>query len=123
MNLRALGCGLLAAATFVLIGVVAVWRAGAPAECPGALPYELPDQGRVTYEPIGTPMAEPVLDGADRPLERAPNPVSFGLASWTVYVPAGTAPTASGEPLPPRMVLDCQDGTYRTFQRRTSETP
>ena len=113
MNLRALGCGLLAAAAFVLIGVFAIWRAGAPAECPGLLPYE-----PAAYEPIGTPMAEPVLDGVDGELERASS-VSFGLASWTVYLAPGTAPTASGVPLPPRIVLDCRDGTFQAFQRDT----
>jgi hypothetical protein len=111
MNPRALGCGLLAAAGFVLIGVIAIWRAGAPAECPGLLPYD-----PAAYEPIGTPAAEPVLDGGH--LERAAQ-VSFGLASWTVYLPPGTAPTASGEPLPPRIVLDCRDGTFQAFQRDT----
>ena len=114
MNSRVLGCGLLAAAGFVLIGVIAIWRAGAPAECPGLLPYE-----PAAYEPMGTPMAEPVLEGIAGDLERAANPVSFGLASWTVYLPPGTAPTASGVPLPPRIVLDCRDGTFQAFQRDT----
>ena len=113
MNPRVLGCGLLAAAGFVLIAAFAIWRAGAPAECPGLLPYQPAD-----YEPIGTPMAEPVLEGVAE-LERAPNPVSFGLASWTAYLPPGTAPTASGVPLPPRIVLDCRDGTFQAFQRET----
>lgn len=113
MNLRVLGCGGLAVAAFVLIGLLAIWRAGAPAECPGRLPY---DAG--TYEPMGTPMPEPILTDAGSPLERA-REVSFGLASWIVYVPAGTAPTASGVPLPPRIVLDCRDGTFQTFQRPT----
>lgn len=113
MNPRALGCGLLAVAGFVLIGLLAIWRAGAPAECPGLLPYE-----PSAYEPIGTPMAEPLLDGVEGQLERAAQ-VSFGLASWTVYLPPGTAPTASGAPLPPRIVLDCRDGTFQAFQRET----
>lgn len=111
MSPRAVGCGILAAAGFVLIGVIAIWRAGAPAECPGLLPYD-----PAAYEPIGTPTAEPVLDGGQ--LERAAQ-VSFGLASWTVYLPPGTAPTASGVPLPRRIVLDCRDGTFQAFQRDT----
>lgn len=119
MNVRALGCGLLAAAAFVVIGAVGIWRAAAPAECPGALPYEPVAGVVVSYRPIGTPMAEPHLDGVDGTLELAPQPLSFGFAAWPVYVPPGTAPTASAEPLPPRIVLDCQDGTYRAFQRHT----
>ena len=113
MTPRVLGCGLLAAAGFVLIAAFAIWRAGAPAECPGLLPYQ-----PAAYEPVGTPMAEPVLEGVAE-LDRAPNPDSFGLASWTVYLPPGTAPTASGVPLPPRIVLDCRDGTFQAFQRET----
>jgi hypothetical protein len=110
VNARALGCGALAAAAFVAVGLIAVWRASAPAECPGTLPYQ-----PAAYERVGTPMPSPALAGAGA-LERADS-VSFGLAKWTVYVPPGMAPTATGEPLPPRIVLDCADGTFQAFQR------
>jgi len=113
VNLRAIGCGGLAAAVFIGVGIISIWRAGAPAECPGLLPY---DAG--TYEPLGTHMSEPLLDGIDGPLERAQE-VSFGFASWTVYVQPGTAPSASNVPLPQRIVLDCRDGTFQAFQRGT----
>lgn len=113
MNWRALGCGVVAAGAFILIGLVSIWRAGAPAECPGLLPYTAG-----TYESMGTPVAEPLLDGVEVPLERAAE-LSFGLASWTVYVQPGTAPTASDDPLPPRIVLDCRDGTFQAYQRGT----
>lgn len=113
MNARAIGCGVVGAIAFVLVALLGVWRAGAPAECPGLLPYEAG-----TYAPIGTPMAEPVLEGVSGPLQRGSD-VSFGLASWTVYLPPGTAPTSTAEPLPPRIVLDCRDGTYQAFQRPT----
>jgi len=111
VNRRALGCGLLAAAAFVLLGVVAILRAGAPGECRGLLPYEA---GK--YEPVGTPMSEPRMDGVDEPLE-ATGEVRFGAAAWMVHLPPGTEPRASGDVLPRRIVLDCRDGTYRTFQR------
>ena len=111
MNVRALGCGTLAVVVFVLIGLIGIWRAGAPAECPGLLPY---DAG--TYEPVGTPMPEPRLTELDEPMENAGS-VPFGLASWAVYVQPGTAPTASGIPLPQRIVLDCRDGTFQAYQR------
>lgn len=111
MNWRAIGCGSLAAAAFVLLGVVAIFRAGAPGECPGLLPYEAG-----TYEPVGTPMSEPRMDGVAEPLE-ATGEVRFGAAAWMVHLQPGTEPRSSAEPLPRRIVLDCQDGTYRTFQR------
>lgn len=114
MNLRVLGCAGAAAAVFVLIGVISIWRAGAPPECPGLLPYE-----PATYEPVGTPMAEPILGGVDGPLENAGS-VTFGFASWTAYVPPGMVPASgAGSLLPPRIVLDCRDGTFQAYQRDT----
>lgn len=111
MNWRALGCGVLAAGVFVAIGVAGLWRAGAPAECPDVLPYQ-PD----AYEMVGSPAAQPQLEGIGAELERA-GTTSFGLATWEVYVEPGRAPAASGEPLPQRIVLACGDGSYQAYQR------
>ena len=113
MNWRLIGCGTLAAAVFVLAAAVGIWRAGAPAECPASLPYE-----PATYRPAADPVQEPRLDGIVEPLERAGG-VSFGMATWEVWVEPGRAPTASGEPLPQRIVLACGDGTYQAYQRGT----
>ncbi len=113
MNWRLIGCGTLAAAAFVLIGIISIWRAGAPAECPSTLPYE-----PASYRPAGGPTNEPTLEGIDQPLERT-GTASFGLASWEVWIEPGRGPTASGEPLPPRIVLDCGDGTYQAYHRGT----
>lgn len=111
MNARGIGCGLLAAAAFVAIGVFGILRAGAPAECPGGLPYE-----PAPFEPIGARTAEPTLAGISEPLEAAGS-TSFGLASWDVYVEPGFAPRASDARLPQRIVLDCGDGTFQAYQR------
>jgi hypothetical protein len=113
VNWRAIGCGTLAAAVFVLFGLVSIWRAGDPGECPTSLPYE-----PASYRPAGEPTDEPTLDGVDRPLERS-GTLSFGLASWDVWVEPGRAPAATGEPLPQRIVLDCGDGTFQAYQRGT----
>lgn len=113
MNARALGCGTLAAAAFVLIGVVGIWRASGPAECPDVLPYE-----PASYRPVGSPGPSPFLEGITDELELA-GTTSFGLASWDVYVEPGRAPAASGELLPQRIVLGCGDGTFRAYQRGT----
>lgn len=112
MNWRLIGCGTLAAATFVLVGIFSIWRA-APAECPSTLPYE-----PASYRPAGEPTDEPTLDGIDEPLERT-GTASFGLASWEVWIEPGRAPTASAEVLPPRIVLDCGDGTFQAYHRGT----
>jgi len=113
MNRRAIGCGALAAGVFVLLTGFAVWRASAPAECPTTLPYE-----PASYRPAGEPTDGPVLSGIEEPLERS-GFVSFGFARWEVWVEPGRAPTASGEPLPQRIVLACGDGTFRAYQRGT----
>lgn len=110
MNRRAIGCGTVAAAAFIAIGIFGILRAGAPAECPDLLPYQ-----PAAYEPVGTPASTPTLAGATEPLERAGS-ASFGLASWEVFVEAGFVP-ASGEGLPQRIVLDCGDGSFQAYQR------
>ena len=111
MNLRAIGCGTLAAAVFVGIGILGILRAGAPAECPEVLPYQ-----PAAYQPVGTAASEPALEGIDGPLQPAGS-TSFGLARWEVYVEPGFVPEASGEPLPQRIVLACGDGSFQAFQR------
>jgi hypothetical protein len=111
VNWRAIGCGTFAAAVFVALGILSILRVSAPAECPGRLPYE-----PAAYEPVGEPASEPTLAGVDESLDHV-GKASFGLASWDVYVQPGFAPTASGEPLPQRIVLDCGDGTFQAFHR------
>ncbi|MEA2652629.1 MAG: hypothetical protein QOI85_2350 [Chloroflexota bacterium] len=111
MNGRAIGCGALAAAVFVAVGIFGILRAGAPAECPDLLPYE-----PANYEPVGAATAEPGLEGVPDPLEPAGS-TSFGLARWGVYVEPGFAPAASGALLPQRIVLRCGDGTFQAYQR------
>lgn len=113
MNWRALGCGSLAAVAFVGIGLFGISRALAPAECPDLLPYE-----PAPYAPVGARTEEPRLEGISDPLDAAGS-ASFGLASWEVWVEPGRAPTASGEALPQRIVLDCGDGTFQAYQRGT----
>jgi hypothetical protein len=111
VNWRAIGCGTLAAAVFVLVGVFAIWRAGAPAGCPDVLPYR-----PSAYEPSGSPTTEPRLEGVDADLEPAGS-ASFGLAAWPVWTEPADAPAASGAPLPARIVLECGDGTFQAYRR------
>ena len=113
MNRRAVGCGTLAAAAFVAVGIFGILRASAPAECPDLLPYQ-----PANYEPVGAETSEPALDGVAEPLEPAGS-TSFGLARWEVYVEPGFEPASSGEPLPQRIVLECGDGSFQAYQRGT----
>jgi hypothetical protein len=111
VNWRAIGCGTLAAAAFVAVGIFAIWRSYAPAGCPESLQYE-----PAPFVSDGAPTPQPTLAGVDEPLE-AGGQFSFGLAAWSVWMPSGDAPTASGEPLPERIVLDCGDGTFQAYRR------
>ena len=111
MNGRALGCGTLAAAVFVAVGIFGILRTSAPAECPDLLPYQ-----PANYAPVGAATSEPTLDGVAGPLEPAGS-TSFGLARWDVYVEPGFAPASSGAVLPQRMVLECGDGSFQAYQR------
>jgi hypothetical protein len=108
---RALGCGTVGAVAFVLIGLIGLWRAGAPAECPALLPYE-----PSAYRPAGAPLDEPRLEGVDEPLELAGR-TSFGLANWEVWVEPNRVPPTADDPLPQRIVLACGDGTFQAYQR------
>ena len=112
VNRRTVGCGSLALAAFLLIGAWGVWRATGPAACPDGLPYQ-----PAAYEPVGDMRPQPTLDGVSEPLEPA-GTVGFGFASWPVWVEPGRVPTASGDPLPQRIVLECGDG-FQAYQRGT----
>ena len=114
MNWRAIGCGTLAAAVFIAVGLFSIWRADAPAGCPDALPYQ-----PAAYEPVGSPTAEPRLEGVDAALERGGS-ASFGLAAWPVWIEPPATPLASGAPLPERIVLECGDGTFQAYRRGDS---
>lgn len=113
MSWRAIGCGTLVAAAFVLIGIIGIWRAAAPPECPDVLPYE-----PAAYRPAEEPMETPRLEGVDEPLELA-GTTSFGLARWDVWVEPGRVPPTADDPLPQRIVLDCGNGTFQAYQRGT----
>ena len=113
MNLRVVGCAGLAAAVFVVVAAFAVFRAGAPAECPASLPYE-----PATFQPVGEPTDGPRLEGVADDLVESGG-ITFGLATWRVWIEPARAPVPSGEPLPQRIVLECGDGTYQAYQRGT----
>ncbi len=111
MNWRAIGCGTLAACVFVLVGLIAIWRAGPPTGCPADLDYT---DG--AFSAIGSPAASPSLEGVDDPLEPGFR-TTVGFASWTVWVDPAEVPTASAAPLPDNFVLECGDGTFQAYGR------
>lgn len=111
MNWRAIGCGTLAAVVFILVGLIAIWRAGPPPGCPSTLAY--PDVG--AYEPVGSPGRSPRLEGVEASLEPGFQ-TRAGLSTFRVWVDPADAPTASSDPLPDRFVLECGDGTFQAYR-------
>ena len=111
MSWRAIGCGTLAAGVFVLVGLIAIWRAGPPPGCPATL-----EDPEGAYQPIGSPASSPGLDGVDGELEPGFR-TSVGFSSWTIWVDPADAPSASSAPLPREMVLECGDGTFQAYRR------
>jgi hypothetical protein len=108
---RAIGCGTLAAGVFVLVGLIAIWRAGPPPGCPATLEFT-----DAAYEPAGSPGDAPDLEGVDASLEPGFR-TTVGFNSWTVWVDPAEVPTASSAPLPDLMVLECGDGTFQAYRR------
>lgn len=109
MNWRALGCGGLAAAAFVLLGVVGIWRALGPTACPDG--FEVPSGA---YVATGDRTSEPRVDGQDGELVTA-GELGVGFARWPLWVEPGVAPSASGDPLPDQLVLACPDGMFQAY--------
>jgi len=109
---RALGCGGLAVAVFVAVGVFGIWRAVAPAQdCPPE--FQTPSG---TWRTTGAPTTEPRMPDSAEQLEAA-GELGFGLATWQLWVVPGTAPSASGDPLPDRLVLACGDDAFQAYAR------
>lgn len=111
MSWRAIGCGTLAAGVFVLVGVIAIWRAGPPPGCPSQLQYT---DG--PYQRVGSAAPSPSLEGVDAELKPGFQ-TTVGFSSWTVWVDPAEVPTASSAPLPDAMVLECGDGTFQAYRR------
>ena len=111
MSWRAVGCGTLAAGVFVLVGLIAIWRAGPAPGCPETLKYT---DG--AFAPVGSPGESPALEGVEASLEPGFR-TSLGFSAWTVWVDPAEAPSASSAPLPDEFVLECGDGTFQAYRR------
>lgn len=108
MNRRVVGCGALAIASFVGIGLAGLWLVTAPAGCPERLQWAdrtYLREGALAPEPS---LAEgvPVLIGA----------TFIGLTTRDVYGPPGSEPVASAAMRPEAIVLDCGDGMFRAYR-------
>jgi len=107
MNVRAVGCIVVGAVVFILIGIAGLNLASSRVGCPTGIRWI-----ELTYEPAGTPGPSPVA-GEGTPVKLGST--FIGLATRGVYGPAGSEPSASGAPRPAVIALDCGDGTYQTY--------
>ena len=108
MNWRAIGCGTLAIAVFLGIGLFGMSLAFSRLEgCPNRLQW-----GDRAYLPAGTPAVAPSFpDGS--PVEIGST--FIGLTTRLVWGPPGSTHSPQAADRPDRIFLDCADGTVRAF--------
>jgi hypothetical protein len=108
VNVRAVGCIVVGALVFILIGIAGLNLASSRAGCPASIGWL-----ELSYEPAGSPGPSPVA-GEGTPVKLGST--FIGLATRSVYGPAGTDPSASGSARPDVIALDCGDGTFQTYR-------
>jgi hypothetical protein len=110
VNWRAVGCGALAAAVFVAIGLLGLSMAFNRSEgCPRLLQWA--DR---RYEPSGQVSAAPHFDLAGPPVPLGSTPI--GLTTRTVYGPPGSEASPASADRPSQIALDCGDGSFQTYR-------
>jgi hypothetical protein len=108
MNWRAIGCGTLAIAVFLAIGLWGMSKAFDRLEgCPNRLQW-----GDRVYLTDGSPRPEPSF-AEGSPVEIGST--FIGLTTRQVWGPPGSAPSDSAADRPTRIYLDCDDGTVLLF--------
>jgi hypothetical protein len=107
MNWRLVGCGVVAAAVFVGLGVWALTLAMGRVGCPTTLYW-----GDATYVAVGEPTATPEVGDGEAVRLGA---TFVGVLTREVYGPQGTSPTAEPIDRPDRLALDCGDRTFQTY--------
>ena len=109
MNWRAIGCGTLAAAAFVGLGLLAMSMAFTRFEgCPTRLQW-----GDRAYAPAASPIASPSFASGGEPVEIGSTLI--GLTTRRVWGPPGSDAPESADVRPDRIILDCADGTFQEY--------
>lgn len=108
MNWRAIGCGTLAIAVFLAIGLWGMSKAFDRLDgCPNRLQW-----GDRVYLSAESPRPEPSF-AEGSPVEIGST--FIGLTTRQVWGPPGSAPSESAADRPDRIYLDCDDGTVLLF--------
>ncbi len=110
MNLRAIGCMVIGSLVFIGVGLLGLSMATTQAGCPDHLQW-----ADVGYRPDRGPTSSPTISGqADvHPVEIGST--FIGLTTRKVYGPPGTDPSDVNAARPDQIVMECGDGTYRTY--------
>ena len=103
MNWRLFGCALLAAGTFIALGLLALNMAIGRPGCPSTVVWD----GRA-YIAVGAPTAEPVAGDSEPVLLGS---TLVGALSREVYGPEGSTATDR----PDEIALACGDETFLTY--------
>jgi hypothetical protein len=109
VNWRAIGCGLLAAAVFVAIGLYGMSLAFSRLDgCPNLLQW-----GDRTYLPNGPVSASPSF-AQGSPVEIGST--FIGLTTRRVWGPPGSSPSPLAADRPDSIILDCDNGTFQAYR-------
>jgi hypothetical protein len=113
VNWRAIGCGTLAIAVFLAIGLFGMSLAFNRLEgCPDRLQW-----GDRAYLPNGVPAAEPSFaDGS--PVEIGST--FIGLTTRRVWGPPGSVPSQAAADRPDLIFLDCADGSAQRYETQSA---
>ncbi|MEO8251788.1 MAG: hypothetical protein ABI978_06500 [Chloroflexota bacterium] len=109
MNWRAIGCGTLAIAVFLAIGLYGMSKAFDRLNgCPARLQW-----GDRAYLPAGSPVAAPSF-AEGSPVEIGST--FIGLTTRRVWGPPGSRTSPDAVDRPARIVLDCDDSSYQVYR-------
>jgi hypothetical protein len=107
---RALGCIVLGAIVFVLVGLAGLNVASNRTGCPGRLLW-----GDHFYEPIGTPAPSPQTGPGGAPVKLGST--FIGLTTRDIYGPPGSSPSGQSDGRPAVIAMSCGDGHFLSYRR------
>jgi hypothetical protein len=110
---RAIGCIVLGAIVFVLIGLAGLNVASSRIGCPDRLQW-----GDHFYEPAGTPAPSPETGPGGAAVKLGST--FIGLTTRDIYGPPGTSPSGQSGGKPALIAMDCGDRHFLSYRRAAS---
>jgi hypothetical protein len=110
VNWRAIGCLAALLGGFLAIGLAGMYVAfSGPGGCPAALQW---DDRR--YLVVGTPAPSPAFASPGPAVDIGST--FLGLTTRAVYGPPGSVRSTSAADRPSTIAMDCQNGTFQTYE-------